>query len=73
MDEAVDTHRDSSGQAPMARVGDVSGDAGRWIGRSLMVAMSKVTVSSMLQDKGLCRLSENDPGNEEAEPQMLDE
>lgn len=65
MDEAVDTHRDSSGQAPMARVGDVSGDAGRWMGRSLTVAMSKVTVSSRLQDKGLCRLSENDLGSKE--------
>lgn len=66
MDEAVDTHRDSSGQAPMARVGDVSGDAGRWMGRSLTVAMSKVRVSSRLQDKGLCRLSENDLGSKES-------
>lgn len=31
MDDAVDTHRDSSGQAPMASVGEVSGDTERWI------------------------------------------
>lgn len=47
MDEAVDTHRDSSGQAPRAGVGRVSGDGEslrgggrlRWL--SLAVAMSR--------------------------------
>lgn len=29
MDEAVETQRDSSGQAPMARVGETSGEGGR--------------------------------------------